>query len=134
MPERVAAIDCGTNSIRILIAEARPGGGYAELDRRLHLTRLGQGVDAAGEFHPDALARTLAAVDDYAAQLADLGVDRVRFVATSAARDARNREAFFSGVRDRLGVDAAVIGADQGARRAVKGPLAATPEDAREVR
>ena len=128
MPERVAAIDCGTNSIRILIAEARPGGGYAELDRRLHLTRLGQGVDAAGEFHPDALARTLAAVDDYAAQLADLGVDRVRFVATSAARDARNREAFFSGVRDRLGVDAEVIDGNEEARLSFTGALASTPD------
>ena len=66
---RVAAIDCGTNSVRLLIGQARPGGGFDEIDRRLHLTRLGQGVDATGEFHPDALARTMAALDDYARDL-----------------------------------------------------------------
>ena len=62
----VAAIDCGTNSIRLLIAEAGPGGGLDDLDRRTEIVRLGQGVDATGEFHPDALARTFAAVEQYA--------------------------------------------------------------------
>ena len=64
---RVAAVDCGTNSIRLLIAEPGPDGGLAELDRRTEVVRLGQGVDATGEFHPDALARTFAATDAYAA-------------------------------------------------------------------
>ncbi len=99
---RVAAIDCGTNSIRLLVAEA-DGRGFVEFERDLHLTRLGQGVDATGEFHPDALVRTFAACDDYAPGRGRHGVGRVRFVATSAARDAGNREAFFAGVRERLG-------------------------------
>ena len=63
---RVAAIDCGTNSIRLLIAEPDGSGGLNDLKRRLEIVRLGQGVDATGEFHPDALRRTFAAVDDYA--------------------------------------------------------------------
>lgn len=123
---RVAAIDCGTNSVRLLVAEER-AGGFVELDRRLHLTRLGQGVDASGEFHPDALARTFAAVDDFAAEVRDLGVLRTRFVATSAARDARNREAFFDGVRARLGVPAEVIAGEEEARLSFTGALAAAP-------
>ena len=78
---RVAAIDCGTNSIRLLVAEA-DGRGFRELERDLRITRLGQGVDATGEFHPDALVRTFAACDEYAAALDRHGVGRVRFVAT----------------------------------------------------
>ena len=125
---RVAAIDCGTNSVRLLIGQARPGGGFDEIDRRLHLTRLGQGVDATGEFHPDALARTMAALDDYATRIADAGADRVRFVATSAARDARNRDAFFDGVRARLGVDAEVIAGKEEALLSFTGALSAIPD------
>ncbi len=125
---RVAAIDCGTNSVRLLIGQARPGGGFDEIDRRLHLTRLGQGVDATGEFHPDALARTMAALDDYATRIADAGADRVRFVATSAARDARNRDAFFDGVRARLGVDAEVIAGQEEALLSFTGALSAIPD------
>ncbi|GAA1427521.1 Ppx/GppA phosphatase family protein [Microlunatus lacustris] len=108
---RVAAIDCGTNSIRLLIAEAGPDGRLVELDRRTEIVRLGQGVDATGEFHPDALTRTFAATDAYAALIRDAGVpsSRIRFVATSASRDARNREVFFAGIRDRLGVTPEVI-------------------------
>lgn len=128
MTDRVAAIDCGTNSIRLLIAERGPDGGVVELDRRLHLNRLGQGVDATGEFHPDALARTFAALDDFAAQLADLGVGRVRLVATSAARDAGNRDVFFAGVRERLGVDAEVISGEEEARLSFVGALTAQPD------
>ncbi|HRL81732.1 MAG TPA: exopolyphosphatase, partial [Propioniciclava sp.] len=100
---RVAAVDCGTNSIRLLVSEGTREGAR-ELDRRLIITRLGQGVDATGEFHPDALARTFAACDEYAVVLADLGVERIRFVATSAARDAGNRQEFYDGVESRLGV------------------------------
>ena len=125
---RVAAIDCGTTSVRLLIGQARPGGGFDEIDRRLHLTRLGQGVDATGEFHPDALARTMAALDDYATRIADAGADRVRFVATSAARDARNRDAFFDGVRARLGVDAEVIAGQEEALLSFTGALSAIPD------
>ncbi len=103
---RVAAIDCGTNSIRLLIAEPAGSGGLRELDRRLEIVRLGQGVDASGEFHPDALQRTFAVVDQYAELIkkANVSVPKVRFVATSAARDARNRDSFFAGIMQRLGV------------------------------
>lgn len=112
MAERVAAIDCGTNSVRLLVGE-RAGEGFVEVDRRLVLTRLGQGVDATGQFHPDALARTLDAVAGYADVLAELRVDRRRFVATSAARDAHNRDEFFDGVRRLMGVDAEIISGEE---------------------
>ena len=94
-----------------------------ELDRRLELVRLGQGVDATGEFHPDALARTFAACDDYARRIADFGCDQVRFVATSAARDARNRHTFLRGVRERFGVDAEIISGDEEAELSFAGAL-----------
>ncbi|GAA1835988.1 exopolyphosphatase [Microlunatus capsulatus] len=122
---RVAAVDCGTNSIRLLIAEPGPDGGLAELDRRTEVVRLGQGVDATGEFHPDALARTFAATDAYAALIRDAGVpsSRIRFVATSASRDARNREVFFAGIRERLGVTPEVISGDTEAQLSFVGAL-----------
>ena len=124
---RVAAIDCGTNSVRLLVAEA-VGGSSVELARDLRITRLGQGVDATGEFHPDALARTFAACDEYAVVLRELGVGRLRFVATSAARDAGNREEFFAGVRARLGVDAEVIAGEEEAALSFAGALTACPD------
>ncbi|MDO5533502.1 MAG: Ppx/GppA phosphatase family protein [Propionibacteriaceae bacterium] len=127
MPRRVAAIDCGTNSVRLLVAEQAPDG-FRELDRALRLTRLGQGVDATGEFHPDALARTFAACDDYRQVLDGLGVEAVRFVATSAARDAHNRATFFSGVRDRLGVDPEIISGQEEAQLSFDGAIDALPE------
>ncbi len=108
MSELVAAVDCGTNSVRLLICRQRDGR-VSEVDRRLHITRLGQGVDATGAFHPDALARTLDAMADFGTQLNSLGVTRRRVVATSAARDAANSAEFFDGVRARLGVDAEII-------------------------
>jgi exopolyphosphatase/guanosine-5'-triphosphate,3'-diphosphate pyrophosphatase len=122
---RVAAIDCGTNSIRLLIAETGPDGGLLELDRRTEIVRLGQGVDATGEFHPDALTRTFAATDAYAALIRDAGVpsSRIRFVATSASRDARNREVFFAGISDRLGVTPEVISGDTEAQLSFVGAL-----------
>ena len=122
---RVAAIDCGTNSIRLLIAEAGPDSGLVELDRRTEIVRLGQGVDATGEFHPDALTRTFAATDAYAALIRDAGIPsrRTRFVATSASRDARNREVFFAGIRDRLGVTPEVISGDTEAQLSFVGAL-----------
>ncbi len=125
---RVAAIDCGTNSVRLLVAEGTDGGGMADLDRRLILTRLGQGVDATGRFHPDALARTLAAFAEYADVIAASGVEQVRLVATSAARDAANRDEFFAGARERLGVDAEIISGDEEARLSFTGALTALPD------
>ncbi|MGO4956580.1 Ppx/GppA phosphatase family protein [Luteococcus sp. Sow4_B9] len=126
---RVAAIDCGTNSIRLLIAEAGADGQMVELDRRLQIVRLGQGVDATGEFHPDALERTFAAVDDCAAVIRIHGCDRIRFVATSAARDAHNRETFFQGIRDRLGIEVEIIPGAEEARLSFAGALSGIRPD-----
>jgi exopolyphosphatase/guanosine-5'-triphosphate,3'-diphosphate pyrophosphatase len=92
---RVAAIDCGTNSIRLLIADLA-GGSLHDVHREMRIVRLGQGVDATGQFAPDALARTQAALADYAALLEQFGVAKVRMVATSATRDAANRDEFFA--------------------------------------
>jgi exopolyphosphatase/guanosine-5'-triphosphate,3'-diphosphate pyrophosphatase len=122
---KVAAVDCGTNSIRLLIAEANPDGGLTDLERRTQIVRLGQGVDATGEFHPDALARTFAAVEEYAELIraAGVGPDLIHFVATSASRDARNRTDFFDGVQQRLGVQPDVITGDAEARLSFSGAL-----------
>ena len=92
---RVAAIDCGTNSIRLLVAE-RDGATLSDLHREMRIVRLGEGVDATGSFSADALQRTRAALVDYAGLLRGYGVDRVRMVATSATRDAANRDDFFA--------------------------------------
>lgn len=124
-PVTVAAIDCGTNSVRLLLARGNADGTFAELERELHLTRLGQGVDATGQFAAEALERTMAAVDDFAARIRRAGAQRVRFVATSAARDAGNRDAFFDGVRRRLGVDAEIISGAEEARLSFVGALSA---------
>ncbi len=93
--DRVAAIDCGTNSIRLLIAD-REGGRLRDLHREMRIVRLGEGVDATGRFSAGALARTRAALVDYADLLGDHSVRRMRMVATSATRDAANRDEFFA--------------------------------------
>jgi exopolyphosphatase/guanosine-5'-triphosphate,3'-diphosphate pyrophosphatase len=105
---RVAAIDCGTNSIRLLIADI-DGNNFREITRLMEVVRLGQGVDKTGAFHPDAIARTLAAVDLFAAEIAKRGVEKIRFCATSATRDATNRALFIDGVKERLGIEPEVI-------------------------
>jgi exopolyphosphatase/guanosine-5'-triphosphate,3'-diphosphate pyrophosphatase len=105
---RVAAIDCGTNSIRLLIADIE-GSNFREITRIMEVVRLGQGVDKTGEFHPDAIVRTLAAVDQFAIEIARRGVEKIRFCATSATRDATNRHLFIDGVRERLGIEIEVI-------------------------
>nr|WP_122497909.1 Ppx/GppA phosphatase family protein [Mycobacterium attenuatum] len=99
---RIAAIDCGTNSIRLLIAEAT-GARLHDVHRETRIVRLGQGVDATGELAPDAISRTRAALTDYAALLRLHRVERVRMVATSATRDAANRDAFFAMTAEVLG-------------------------------
>lgn len=99
---RLAAIDCGTNSIRLLIADAS-GGRLTDVHREMRIVRLGQGVDATGKFAPEALRRTRSALVDYAALCVSYGVDRVRMVATSATRDAGNRDVFFAMTADVLG-------------------------------
>jgi exopolyphosphatase/guanosine-5'-triphosphate,3'-diphosphate pyrophosphatase len=87
----VAAVDIGTNSVRVLITD----GAGRELERHMRITKLGQGVDVSGALHPDAIARTLAALSDYGALIERHSVKRVRAAATSAARDASNRDQFF---------------------------------------
>lgn len=121
----VAIIDCGTNTIRLLITQPDGRGGLSEIDRRTRIVRLGQGVDATGAFHPDALARTFAAAQDYAEVINghDIPTDRVRFVATSASRDVRNRDEFFNGIRDRVGVTPDVISGDEEAALSFAGAL-----------
>ena len=125
MNARVAAIDCGTNSFRLLVAEPGPGGELVELTRELQIVRLGQGVDATGELHPDALARTFTAAERYAERLRtfDVAPERTRLVATSAARDARNVEDFFAGMASRLGVRPEVITGAEEASLSFRGAL-----------
>lgn len=109
---RVAAIDCGTNSIRLLVADVDPGAGtLVDLDRRMEVVRLGQGVDRTGRIAPEALERTLDATRRYAQVCDELGVEtrHVRFVATSASRDAENRQDFVDGVRAAIGVEPEVV-------------------------
>ena len=128
---RVAAIDCGTNTIRLLIAEAdRDRSGRPRLEvlrRRNEIVRLGQGVDRTGVLNPEALERTLTVVDAYATDCDELGVapgEAVRrFVATSATRDARNREDFVTGVRRLLGVEPEVVSGQEEARLSFSGSL-----------
>ncbi|MER5214642.1 Ppx/GppA phosphatase family protein [Streptomyces sp. NPDC002838] len=111
---RVAAVDCGTNSIRLLVADAQPATGeLVDLDRRMMIVRLGQGVDRTGRLAPEALERTFAACHEYAAIIKEHGAERLRFVATSASRDAENRDEFVRGVLDILGVEPEVITGDQ---------------------
>ena len=109
---RVAAIDCGTNSIRLLIADITDGN-FKEVVRTMEIVRLGQGVDQNKSFHPDAIARTLSAVEKFAQLIASKGVEKIRFCATSATRDASNRELFTNGVKKILGVEVEVIPGEQ---------------------
>ena len=119
---RVAAIDCGTNSIRLLIADI-DGNNFREIVRDMEIVRLGQGVDETGQFHPDAIARTLAAVDKFAAEIAKRGVEKIRFCATSATRDATNRHLFVDGVRERLSIELEVISGDEEAALSFAGAI-----------
>ena len=100
---RVAAIDCGTNSIRLLVADVPAEGAHTDLLRRMEVVRLGQGVDATGRLAPEAIERTRVVLAQYAAQARDLGAERVRMVATSATRDAANRADFEAMVVATLG-------------------------------
>ena len=109
---RVAAVDCGTNSVRLLVADLVDGEQRA-LHREMRVVRLGQGVDRTGELATEALARTRDALVDYADVCAGLGVERTRMVATSATRDARNRADFVAMVQDTLGVAPEVVSGEQ---------------------
>jgi exopolyphosphatase / guanosine-5'-triphosphate,3'-diphosphate pyrophosphatase len=128
---RVAAIDCGTNSIRLLVADIDVDAGtLLDIDRRMEIVRLGQGVDRTGRFAPDALGRTMDACRLYADVVRATGAERVRFVATSASRDVSNRDEFAAGVRRALGVEPEVVTGDDeaalsfaGATRELAGSL-----------
>ncbi|MFJ4208637.1 exopolyphosphatase [Paenarthrobacter sp. NPDC089675] len=127
---RVAAIDCGTNSIRLLIADAAEDGSKGPLTdvvREMRVVRLGQGVDATGELAPEALERTFAAAKDYADLIGRHGAGAVRFVATSATRDARNRQVFVDGIREILGVEPEVITGDEEAALSFAGASSVLP-------
>jgi exopolyphosphatase/guanosine-5'-triphosphate,3'-diphosphate pyrophosphatase len=100
---RVAAIDCGTNSIRLLVADVPATGAHSDVLRRMEIVRLGQGVDATGRLAPEAIERTRKVLAEYAASTRELGVESVRMVATSATRDAANRGDFEDMVRATLG-------------------------------
>ncbi|MFC4587258.1 Ppx/GppA phosphatase family protein [Sphaerisporangium corydalis] len=105
---RVAAVDCGTNSVRLLIADIS-GDELSDVERRMRIVRLGAGVDRTGRLAPEALDRTFTAMREYAGLIKEHGASRVRVVATSATRDAANRGDFTDGVREIFGVEPEVI-------------------------
>lgn len=111
---RVAAIDCGTNSIRLLVADIDvEAGTLRDVDRRMEIVRLGQGVDKTGRFAPEAIERTIDACRRYGDVVRETGAERLRFVATSASRDVENREELVAGVRGALGVEPQVVTGDE---------------------
>ena len=119
---RVAGIDCGTNSIRLLVADVDPAtGALVDVERTMEVVRLGQGVDRTGRIAPEALERALAATRRYATRCTELGVEAIRYVATSATRDAENRREFVDGVRTAIGVEPEVIEGAEEARLSFRG-------------
>jgi exopolyphosphatase/guanosine-5'-triphosphate,3'-diphosphate pyrophosphatase len=115
--KRVAALDCGTNSIRVLIAEENTEvGTFTEISRKMSIVKLGEGVDKNQAFLPDAISRTLAALKVFAAEIAEAKVEQVRFCATSATRDAQNRDEFLIPVAEILGITPEVISGDEEAK------------------
>ncbi|PQP26016.1 Ppx/GppA phosphatase family protein [Rhodococcus opacus] len=125
---RVAAVDCGTNSIRLLIADIDEQGALHDVCREMRVVRLGQGVDATGRLAPEAIERTRVALSEYAGMIADAGATAVRMVATSATRDASNRDDFFSMTREVLGAvipgaGAEIITGDEEARLSFNGAV-----------
>jgi exopolyphosphatase/guanosine-5'-triphosphate,3'-diphosphate pyrophosphatase len=120
---RVAAIDCGTNSIRLLVADDADRVGLTDVVRQMRIVRLGEGVDRTGRLAPDALERTRVALAEYAETIRDLKTDRVRMVATSATRDAQNRDEFVTMVRAQLGVAPEVISGQEEAALSYRGAV-----------
>lgn len=105
---RVGAIDCGTNSLRLLVADIE-GNSFREVQREMRVVRLGEGIDRTKNFSEAALERTFAGIDEYVTILRRKGVESLRFCATSASRDAQNRALFVEGVRERLGIEPEII-------------------------
>jgi exopolyphosphatase / guanosine-5'-triphosphate,3'-diphosphate pyrophosphatase len=130
--ERVAAVDCGTNSVRLLVTEVPDEDGPPrDLVRRMEIVRLGEGVDRTGRLAPAAIDRTREALAGYAAEIDRLGVRRVRMVATSATRDAANSDEFTAMVAETLGVRPEVVSGDDEARLSFTGAVRGLPPDAR---
>jgi exopolyphosphatase / guanosine-5'-triphosphate,3'-diphosphate pyrophosphatase len=130
MRQRVAAIDCGTNSLRLLIADADPARHVlTDIERRMEIVRLGQGVDATGRLAPEALERTFRVLAEYASDISAANATAVRMVATSATRDASNAAEFATGVHEILGVPAEVITGDEEARLSFTGATAELDSD-----
>lgn len=121
MSARLAAIDVGTNTTRLLAVEVEPTGSLRELDRRLVFTRLGEGVDANRQLAAGAITRTVAAIKDYTDQCATLGVDRLRIAGTSAVREAANREALRAAVEEATGYPLEVIPGEEEANLSFAG-------------
>lgn len=119
---RVAAIDCGTNSIRLLIADISDGS-FREITRTMEIVRLGEGVDKSKRFDPKAIERTLKAVSEFSEEIKRRGVSAIRFCATSATRDAENRALFVDGVMQILGIEPEVISGDEEARLSFMGAV-----------
>lgn len=126
---RFAAIDCGTNAIRLLVADV-VDGQLVEIVRHMRTVRLGEGIDSTGELSQAALERTFTAVEDYASEMHDLGVDIARMVATSASRDARNADQFTEGVRRRLEIEPEVITGAEEAELSFAGAVRGLPSAA----
>lgn len=120
---RVAAIDCGTNSIRLLIADIN-NGTLTDVVRTMVIVRLGEGVDKTGEFSQAALERTFAAIETFAALISKHQPEQVRFVATSASRDVSNRSEFVDGIVSRLGIEPDIISGDEEAELSFLGATA----------
>ena len=129
---RVAAVDIGTNSVRLLIADTGGGGSTADalttVDRRTRITRLGQDVNRTRRLDPEAIERTLAVLRDYHDAIARAGVERVRAAATSASRDATNRDDFFDPAEQLLGVRPELLSGDEEARLEFAGATAGLTE------
>ncbi|MFX0594184.1 Ppx/GppA phosphatase family protein [Melissospora conviva] len=131
----MAAIDCGTNSIRLLVADlpdasAGPEAPLVDLSRRMEIVRLGQDVDRIGRLADEAIERTRVALESYTAQIRQLGAERVRMCATSASRDAANAEVFRTMVRETLGVAPEVVSGDEEARLSFTGAVRGLAADA----
>jgi exopolyphosphatase/guanosine-5'-triphosphate,3'-diphosphate pyrophosphatase len=117
----IAAVDVGTNSVRLLVAEVAADGSFEAIERRMHITRLGQGVDATHRLAPDAIERTLTVLREYRDVITELGATQVRATATSAARDATNRDEFFGAGRDALGAELELLPGEEEAALSFRG-------------
>ena len=129
MTVRVAAFDCGTNSLRLLVADLDPAAGTStELVREMRIVRLGEGVDRTGRISDEAMTRVFTAIEEYAELVTSFDVEAIRFCATSAARDAENSEEFMAGVRARVGVQPEVLDGDAEAEASFSGAVRDLPD------